>query len=178
MGKKTFREGIKMLITLRGQHLQKRRREYKRIAQQNTKNQERVKLISGYCRIHGQTTLCLEIDKIIIRYHSFCDLWNVHHQYDQCTFDVNKLGNCIHCKTNTKNIIYGNFVVKFPNNNKKQTLLYEWNIRIIDIDYRIFTKFPLIGIVEDNPNSLSNKTTHPIITDELLSLEIKKLILT
>ena len=158
-----------MLTALRKQHLQKRRREYRRISQQKVKDQERIKLISGYRRIHGQTTcaFCLQIDKIIIEYHSFCDLWNINHQYDQYTFEVNKLGNCMQCKTNTKNIIYGNFIVKYPNNNKKQTLFYQWNIRVIDIDYKIFTKFPLIGIVDDNPNS--------IIIDELLSMEIKEI---
>ena len=107
--KKNFSVKNKMLTTIRRQHLQKRRRKHKRISQQNLKDQERIKLISGYCRVHDQTTctLCLEIDKIIIKYHSFCDLWNINHQYDQYTFEVNKLGNCMQCKTNTKNINYG-----------------------------------------------------------------------
>ena len=45
--------------------IRKRSHEHRHIPQQNVKEQERIKLISGYCRIHGQTTctFCLDIDK-------------------------------------------------------------------------------------------------------------------
>eukprot|EP00483_Globobulimina_turgida_P010593 UN10614 len=137
-----------LLTSLRKKRLERRHELQKNISMQSLQEEERKKLIFGYCR-NFEPTFPLDMQIVIISYHSFCDTWDAQH-IDLEKFNIkSSLNNCIGCKTNSLACAYGNFIVRYNGQS-----YYSWIIRIAEIENDKNMKFPSIGVIAARPDIL------------------------